>query len=72
MIMTDLIEALHIVFPAHIGEAAWIITGYLLGYTVAMPLFGGLADVEGSPFDGHGSSVALLGRQRVVRLLAQA
>jgi MFS family permease len=30
-----------------LSEAAWIITGYLLGYTVAMPLFGRLADVRG-------------------------
>ncbi len=30
-----------------LSEAAWIITGYLLGYTVAMPLFGRLADVKG-------------------------
>ena len=31
----------------HIGDAGWIITAYLLGYTVAMPLFGRLADVKG-------------------------
>lgn len=29
------------------GQAAWIINGYLLGYTVAMPLMGRLADVYG-------------------------
>jgi MFS family permease len=31
----------------HLGDAGWIITGYLLGYTVAMPLFGRLTDVQG-------------------------
>jgi MFS family permease len=31
----------------HISDAAWIVTSYLLGYTVAMPLFGRLADVKG-------------------------
>jgi len=31
----------------NINDAGWIITGYLLGYTVAMPLFGRLADVRG-------------------------
>jgi MFS family permease len=30
-----------------INDAGWIITGYLLGYTIAMPLFGRLADVWG-------------------------
>jgi MFS family permease len=30
-----------------VSDAGWIITGYLLGYTVAMPLFGRLADVKG-------------------------
>ncbi len=28
-----------------LDHAAWIITGYLLGYTVAMPLIGRLGDV---------------------------
>jgi MFS family permease len=41
-LMTDLgIDVLRI------SQASWIITGYLLGYTVAMPLFGRLADVRG-------------------------
>ncbi|MER3419828.1 MAG: MFS transporter, partial [Chloroflexota bacterium] len=29
------------------GKASWIINGYLLGYTVAMPLMGRVADVYG-------------------------
>ncbi len=29
------------------GDASWIISGYLLGYTVAMPLMGRIADVFG-------------------------
>ena len=28
-----------------LDQAAWIITGYLLGYTVSMPLIGRLGDV---------------------------
>jgi MFS family permease len=31
----------------HLADAGWIITAYLLGYTIAMPLFGRLADVWG-------------------------
>jgi len=30
-----------------LNDLGWIITGYLLGYTIAMPLFGRLADVWG-------------------------
>ena len=35
------------VAPTELDQAAWIITGYLLGYTVAIPLMARLADVYG-------------------------
>jgi EmrB/QacA subfamily drug resistance transporter len=31
----------------HLDQAAWIVSGYLLGYTVALPLMGQFADVRG-------------------------
>jgi EmrB/QacA subfamily drug resistance transporter len=34
---------------AELDRAAWVITAYLLGYTVAMPLIGRLGDVYGYP-----------------------
>src|SRR5438105_10258028 len=30
-----------------IGQASWVVNGYLLGYTIAMPFVGRLADVLG-------------------------
>jgi MFS family permease len=46
-IMKPLMTDLGLQVPDQLSEAVWIITGYLLGYTVAMPLFGRLTDVKG-------------------------
>ena len=46
-IMKPLMLDLGLEVPGELSRAVWIITGYLLGYTVAMPLFGRLADVKG-------------------------
>jgi MFS family permease len=46
-IMKPLMTDLGLDPTRQLSEAAWIITGYLLGYTVAMPLFGRLTDVKG-------------------------
>ena len=35
--------------PTELDRAAWIVTAYLLGYTVAMPLIGRMGDVYGHP-----------------------
>src|SRR5665648_238647 len=45
-VLPAIMRALHIPYTK-LDDAAWIVTGYLLGYTVAMPLFGRLADVRG-------------------------
>jgi len=45
-VLPSLITDLHIPFT-RLDEAAWIVTGYLLGYTVAMPLVGRLTDAYG-------------------------
>src|SRR5665648_325461 len=45
-VLPSIMRTLHIPYTK-LDEAAWIVTGYLLGYTVAMPLFGRLADVRG-------------------------
>jgi EmrB/QacA subfamily drug resistance transporter len=45
-VLPALMRSLHIPYTK-LDDAAWIVTGYLLGYTVAMPLFGRLADVRG-------------------------
>lgn len=45
-VMPSIMRSLYIDL-AHLNDVGWIITGYLLGYTVAMPLFGRLADVKG-------------------------
>ena len=45
-VLPAILRDLHISFT-RLDDAAWIITGYLLGYTVAMPLFGRIADLRG-------------------------
>lgn len=45
-VLPSIMRTLHIPYTK-LDDAAWIVTGYLLGYTVAMPLFGRLADVRG-------------------------
>lgn len=45
-VMPSIMRSLYI-DVRNLNDAGWIITGYLLGYTVAMPLFGRLADVWG-------------------------
>jgi EmrB/QacA subfamily drug resistance transporter len=45
-VLPAILRDLHIPFT-RLNDAAWIVTGYLLGYTVAMPLFGRIADLRG-------------------------
>ncbi len=45
-VLPSIMKTLHI-SALNLDQAAWVITGYLLGYTVAMPLFGRFADVWG-------------------------
>ena len=45
-VLPSILRDLHIPYT-RLNDAAWIVTGYLLGYTVAMPLFGRIADVRG-------------------------
>ncbi len=45
-VMPSIMRSLYI-DVRNINDAGWIITAYLLGYTIAMPLFGRLADVYG-------------------------
>ncbi len=45
-VLPSIMRTLHIPYTK-LDDAAWIVTGYLLGYTVAMPFFGRLADVRG-------------------------
>src|SRR4051812_25657747 len=33
--------------PTHLDQLGWVVTAYLLGYTVALPLMGRVADVWG-------------------------
>ncbi len=45
-ILSEMLRELDIPI-SEFGRASWIINGYLLGYTVAMPLMGRIADVYG-------------------------
>lgn len=45
-ILSEILRELDIPI-SEFGRASWIINGYLLGYTVAMPLMGRIADVYG-------------------------
>lgn len=45
-VLPRVVEDLHVSI-AEIDDAAWVVTAYLLGYTVALPLIGRLADVHG-------------------------
>lgn len=44
--MADMMQDLHLPVTK-LDQAAWIVTGYLLGYTIAMPLMGRVSDVYG-------------------------
>jgi EmrB/QacA subfamily drug resistance transporter len=46
-ILRQVIFDLEIPFPAGLNEAAWIVTGYLVAYTLTMPFMGRLSDLYG-------------------------
>ena len=46
-ILRQVIYDLEIPFPSGMNEAAWIVTGYLLAYTLTMPVMGRLSDLYG-------------------------
>lgn len=46
-ILRQVIFDLEIPFPGGLNEAAWIVTGYLLAYTLTMPVMGRLSDLYG-------------------------
>ncbi len=46
-ILRQVIFDLEIPFPSGLNQAAWIVTGYLLAYTVTMPIMGRLSDLYG-------------------------
>jgi len=45
-VMPSIMRSLYVPYT-RLDDAGWIITGYLLGYIAALPLFGRLADVRG-------------------------
>lgn len=46
-VLSDVIKDIRLPINTKFGEASWIVNGYLLGYTVAMPVVGQIADVYG-------------------------
>jgi len=46
-ILRQVIFDLEIPFPSGLNQAAWIVTGYLLAYTLTMPVMGRLSDLYG-------------------------
>jgi len=46
-ILRQIIYDFEIPFPNGLNQAAWIVTGYLLAYTVTMPVLGRLSDLYG-------------------------
>jgi len=64
-VMPSIMRSLYIDL-AHLNDVGWIITGYLLGYTVAMPLFGRR---ERLPAHGGGGFGAVHGGKRSMRIL---
>ena len=46
-VLPEVVYSLNLTIDEAFGQGIWVITGYLLGYTVAMPLLGRVADVYG-------------------------
>ncbi|HLZ70403.1 MAG TPA: MFS transporter [Dehalococcoidia bacterium] len=46
-VLADILKDLRLPINRDLGKAPWVVTGYLLGYTIAMPIVGRVADVFG-------------------------
>lgn len=46
-VLADILASIHLPINRDFSNASWIINGYLIAYTVAMPLMGRVADVYG-------------------------
>jgi MFS family permease len=46
-VLPDIIKDIRLPINTKFGEASWIVNGYLIGYTVSMPIVGRIADVYG-------------------------